>query len=562
MSDIEISVVTGTFNRLSHLQNLVQSVRRSISYSVPYEIVIVDGGSKDGTIKWCEKQPDVVLIEHKKLLGAVKAFNDGAYAAKGRYVILANDDIEFIDYSIMAAYSFMQDTLHVGIGCFYQDRRGDRFHVEQMSAIVRGRQSTVYYGQVCIIPKWLGDKVGWWGDYLRTYGGDNELSCNIWELGYPIMPVPCAYIHDTTPMDDLRRINNEEVIVQGKHPDTQAWLDKWIRGNMCGPIVKDTPDDPIYLERNYRIMYLPIYEPGHTIQYETKRGLRDALMRRGRVLEWDYMNKPLQEIPEAACAFDPDLFVMQLHDADTITPDMVIHLKSQHPRATFVNWNGDYHPETLASSEYILLTKQFDLCGFVTTAIRPEYDAAGVRWFYWQIGYEEELNPGRYSMPSHDVVFLANSYSRARLDLAYQLKSIPGVDLGIYGSWPKDISARGQTLYDFDAGYDLYRKCKIAIGDSQWPHATGFVSNRLFQALAAGAFTLHQNFGGLEALLGLKDGEHIITWKDTRDLKDKIIYWLPREAERKRIAKAGQDYVLKHHSFDARVDELFERMYA
>jgi hypothetical protein len=363
-------------------------------------------------------------------------------------------------------------------------------------------------------------------------------------------------------MDDLRRKNNESAIVQGKHPDTEAWVRKWKRGSTYGPIVKEAPDNPIHLERKRRIMYLPIYEPGHDIQYTTKRGLREALKRKGMVLEWDYINQPIADLPIAACAFDPDLFVMQLHDAGTITPSMLDHLRIQHPDAIFVNWNGDYHPETLLSGEYILLTKKFDLCGLVTTAIRPEYDRVGVKWFYWQIGYEEELNPGKYNMPSHDVVFLANAYSHVRIDLAHQLKSMSNVDVGFYGSWPKDIGARGQTLYDFDAGYDLYRKCKIAIGDSQWPHATGFVSNRLFQAMAAGAFVLHQQFDGMEELLGLKDGEHLVIWRNLQHLEDQITYWLTFDDHRKSIAKAGQDYVLRHHSFDARVDELFKRIYA
>jgi glycosyltransferase involved in cell wall biosynthesis len=557
MIELEISIVTGTYNRLKHLQNFVASVRKSIHLSVPYEIVIVDGGSTDGSIGWCERQRDIKLIQHGELLGAVKAFNDGARAAEGRYVIMANDDIEFVDYSIMAAYSFMQDNLHVGIGCFYQDRSNQSWHVEQMSGMVNGRQTTVFYGQVCIIPRWLGDKVGWWGDYLRTYGGDNEMSCNVWELGYPVQPIPCAYIHDTTPRDELRFINNQSVMKRGKHPDTVAWIDKWPRG----PAIKHKPDKPKYLERKYRIMYLPIYEPGHSIQYTTKRGLREALKRKGMVLEWDYM-KSIVELSDAACAFDPDLFVMQLHDADTIQPHILDHLRHQHPNAVFVNWNGDYHPDTLMSSEYILLIEKFDLSGFVTTAVEPEYNRAGVNWFYWQIGYEKELNPGKYNLPSHDIVFLANGYSRARLQLARQLKSIPGIDLGFYGSWPKDIGASGQTLYDFDAGYDLYRKSKIAIGDSQWPNATGFVSNRLFQAMAAGVFVLHQRIRGMEKLLGIRDGEHLVIWDDFIDLKAQIEHWLPRDEERERIAKAGQNYVLTHHSFDARVEELFQRIYA
>src|SRR3990172_8201697 len=89
-----ISIVTGTYNRLKHLQSMVESVRLSVGVGIPYEIVVVDGGSKDGTLNWCRLQKDIVLIEHGELLGAVKAFNDGARAAKGTYVILANDDID------------------------------------------------------------------------------------------------------------------------------------------------------------------------------------------------------------------------------------------------------------------------------------------------------------------------------------------------------------------------------------------------------------------------------------------------------------------------------------
>ena len=59
MSDIEISIVTGTYNRLKLLNNMVKSVRKSIGTGVPYEIIIVDGGSKDGTIQWCKDQSDV-----------------------------------------------------------------------------------------------------------------------------------------------------------------------------------------------------------------------------------------------------------------------------------------------------------------------------------------------------------------------------------------------------------------------------------------------------------------------------------------------------------------------
>ena len=180
---------------------MIASARQSIAgvYGIEMDFVIVDGGSQDGTAKWCQSQPDITLIEHGELLGAIKAFNDGAFRADGEYVILANDDIEFIDDSILIAYRFMQNNPECGIGCFYQNRNGRDWHIEHMPAVEGGKQVYRYYGQVCIVPKWLGDHVHWWGNpdqFIakglkppRTYGGANELSCNVYELGYKVLPI-------------------------------------------------------------------------------------------------------------------------------------------------------------------------------------------------------------------------------------------------------------------------------------------------------------------------------------------------------------------------------------
>ena len=102
----------------------------------------------------------------------------------------------------------------------------------------------------------------------------------------------------------------------------------------------------------------------------------------------------------------------------------------------------------------------------------------------------------------------------------------------------------------------LYRRCKIAIGDNQYGDK-GFVSNRLFEALANGAFLLHQTIPGLEELTGLVDGVHYVSWGDYDDLRAQARTYLADDAARRRIAAAGEAFVRAHHSFDARVQELF-----
>ena len=227
---MDISIVTGTYNRLHSLQRMVESARRSFIdlHGIQFEFQIVDGGSVDGTLEWCKEHPNIHLIEHGNLLGAVKAFNDGAFAAIGDYVILANDDIEFVGDSVLTAYLYMQQNNDCGIGCFYQNRNGRDWHVEEMPCIDNEQQVSRPYGQVCIVPKWLGDYVGWWGDYLHTYGGDNELSARVYELGFKVSPVPNAKIADHEVDDDLRKINNitggkDPRAVRGHHPDSWAW---------------------------------------------------------------------------------------------------------------------------------------------------------------------------------------------------------------------------------------------------------------------------------------------------------------------------------------------------
>ena len=567
MVRVEVSIVSGTYNRLPHMQRMVNSVRYSVG-PVSYEIILVDGGSTDGTIEWCKGQRDITIIEQGQLLGAVKAFNEGARAARGRYVVLANDDIEFVGYSIARSWAFMEDFKTVGVGCFYQDRNRQSWHVEQMPAVgPGGKIISVPYGQVCIVPTWLGSRVGWWGDYLHTYGGDNELSSNVWELGFEVCPIEKAYIHDFSQDldDELRRINNDDpqrLAAKGRtHPDSEKWYKKWTRQRKVGPRVRFTPVIANELsESNTRFLYAPIYEPGNSLQKQTKFGLRKALNKVGVVQECDYMTEGISGLMEKACAICPDIFVLQIQDASVFNLPTIRALKKEHPNAEFVSWNGDYHPKNLYDSEYIEVMKEMDAAGFAVASIKEDYRSQGINWFYWQIGYEESDARPDQTTERHDVIFLGNGYTEQRKDLARFLLSLrdTGINVGLYGSWPEGWSL-GSNLYNFGEGQKLYAAAKIAISDQQWPEATGYVSNRLFQSMVAGGcVVLQQYFEGMEEYLGLENGEHLYTWKNQMELEIKIKWGLKHTEEIREVARKGQEFMLKNHSFDVRVKELMD----
>lgn len=582
----DISVVSGTYNRLPSLQRMIESARiaKGEILGLSLSFTLVDGGSTDGTIEWCKTQPDIYLIEHGKLLGAVKAFNDGAFAAEATYIILANDDIEFVEGSILLAYLYMQAHSDCGIGCFYQDRERQhlpdsdvgKWHVQHMPVVEGGKQSYGPYGQVCIVPKWLGDSVGWWGDYLHTYGGDNELSSKVYELGYKVSPIVFngrqARISDHELQDDLRKVNNfghnaDPKKTLGHHPDSYAWGRKWKHFNLpnapVGPIVRHIPmvDNPI--QPKPRVMYLPIFEQGWTVQKEQKRGLREALVNVGLVTEFDYIQanaewgKAAMIIQLEKLMFDlqPTIFLSQIHNGAILNGDDITLLQHNWPNTLFVNWNGDYWPENLLTQDGLNLARAFDWQLGVNRDAIEKQKQAGVNAAYWQIGFEPD-GVGYESDLVCDVVFLASGYSKARQSLVTNLRQLD-VSFHLYGSgWPQGWS-KGQSMYDFKSACQQYRSGRISIGDSQWPE-TGFVSNRVFQALAAGGSALaHQWFKDMDRL-GLIDGETCIIWRNFGELRDKIEYYLNHEDERKRIAAAGERLALEHHSFDVRVKELFE----
>lgn len=559
---MEISIVTGTYNRLNSLQKMVRSVQENLDIEGfhDYEIVIVDGGSTDGTIEWCKSTPKVTLIEQGKLLGAVKAFNEGAYKAKGRYIVLANDDITFLRGSILRAYNALEHNEGIAVGCFYQDRDGLPMYVSSMIAQHpdTGDLCTVHYGQVCMVPKWFGDAVGWWGDYLHTYGGDCELSCQAWELGFGVVPIKNACISDGKIDDELRKRNQQGVVLEsGMHPDTLKWKSRWPHGPKINSRV-GVLKKPVIAKR-MRIMYFPLIERGNRLQIMTKTGLRDALHKKGVVLQYDYINKGWNAARTLMEFWQPDLCVFQLQNYDKEAYELMLDLKSKYKTTKFVNWNGDYHPNNVYNIKYMLMMDLFDLCGFVFDVGEQYKD---INWFYWQIGYEISNAVPNENTPKHDVVFLGNCYSQARYDLGKHLRSLTGVDVGLYGNWPDELQPNGDNLYDFDAGAKIYRNAKIAISTQQYPDGYGFVSNRLFQALSAGGCAvLQQEFKGME-LVGIKHDQHVLLWEDFTELDSWIYELLNDEEGRKELAEEGQKYAIHNHSFDIRVKELWDELYA
>ena len=91
---MKISVIIPTFNRKHTLQRAIDSVLAQTFK--PYEIIIVDDGSKDGTKEWLLQNYPSVQYIHQPNNGVSSARNKGIQISQGSWIALLDSDDEWM----------------------------------------------------------------------------------------------------------------------------------------------------------------------------------------------------------------------------------------------------------------------------------------------------------------------------------------------------------------------------------------------------------------------------------------------------------------------------------
>jgi cellulose synthase/poly-beta-1,6-N-acetylglucosamine synthase-like glycosyltransferase len=89
MGDSLISIIIPTLNEEKYIESVLKSIRNQ-DYKGKYEIIVVDGMSKDNTVKMARKSADKVIQIKKK--GIAEGRNAGTKVAKGDILFFIDAD--------------------------------------------------------------------------------------------------------------------------------------------------------------------------------------------------------------------------------------------------------------------------------------------------------------------------------------------------------------------------------------------------------------------------------------------------------------------------------------
>jgi len=227
-SVVELSIIILTYNTKDITFQAVKSVENNYVEEVKsgkYEVIVADNASTDGSLEFFReyrkktKIKAFTVVDNGGNLGFSKGNNKGVPHANGRYVLFLNPDTIVYEHVLDYMIDFMDRNPDVGASscrlinkdneldfnchrgfptpwnafCYFSGLTR-KFPTSRIFAgytqgwkdLTTNHEVDAIEGAFMLMPREIGEKVGWWDEDYFFYGEDLQFCFDIKKLGYKI----------------------------------------------------------------------------------------------------------------------------------------------------------------------------------------------------------------------------------------------------------------------------------------------------------------------------------------------------------------------------------------
>lgn len=202
-----LSIVIGTYNRLSLLQQCLDSLIGKVN--VEHEIVVIDAGSTDGTLEYLEQLQDVRLVSDGELVGQAKSLNRVIKTLQSRYVCWLSDDNVALDGMLDLSVEILEQHTDIGmVALKVRDLTGP--YVSKLSYLGRIWPSGTLNCNQGMLPTKLFREIGSFDEDFIDYGIDIDLTTRVLLAGYKVVFTRRVAVHHYRNLEQQSWIDHQE----------------------------------------------------------------------------------------------------------------------------------------------------------------------------------------------------------------------------------------------------------------------------------------------------------------------------------------------------------------
>jgi GT2 family glycosyltransferase len=176
-------VLVATYNRLALLKTVVEAIERGTR--TPHELVVIDGGSTDGTIEYLQADPRITPVLQGELLGTARCYNRVWRRVQSTYTCWLSDDTEIAPGSLDTAIAILDRDPAIGmVGLKMKDTKGPGRFEPYRGGISEFGILNCNHG---VFRTALGRQIGFFNEGYRSYMIDPDITASILSTGHKVV---------------------------------------------------------------------------------------------------------------------------------------------------------------------------------------------------------------------------------------------------------------------------------------------------------------------------------------------------------------------------------------